>query len=136
MFDLKTRILVVDDMMTMRKIVAKVCKEIGFTDITEAQDGALAWQAIADAKPGFGIIISDWNMPNCTGLDLLKRVRADSRFSALPFLLVTAESEQHQIVEAVKAGVSGYVVKPFNAETLKAQLENAHNKLLGAAKAA
>ncbi|MES2855951.1 MAG: response regulator [Bdellovibrionota bacterium] len=136
MFDLSTRILVVDDMMTMRKIVAKVCKEIGFTDITEAQDGALGWQSITDAKPGYGIIISDWNMPNCTGLDLLKRVRSDSRFSTLPFLLVTAESEQHQIVEAVKAGVCGYVIKPFNTDSLKAQLEAAHQKFLAAAKAA
>jgi len=132
MFDLKAKVLIIDDMMTMRKIVAKVCKEIGFTDITEAQDGALGWQAISETKPGFGIVISDWNMPNCTGLDLLKRVRADSRFNSLPFLLVTAESEQHQIVEAVKAGVSGYVVKPFSADTLRTQLEAAHQKFLKA----
>lgn len=135
MFDLSSRILIIDDMMTMRKIVGKVCKEIGFTDITEANDGALGWQAITDAKPGFSIIISDWNMPNCTGLDLLKRVRGDSRFSTLPFLLVTAETEQHQIIEAVKAGVSGYVVKPFNLDALKAQLESAHAKSLTMQKA-
>ena len=84
MFDLKTRILVVDDMRTMRLIVSKACRSIGFTDITEAADGALAWQEISSAAVPFGLIISDWNMPNCSGLDLLKRVRGDKRFSHLP----------------------------------------------------
>ncbi len=131
MFSLTTRILVVDDMMTMRKLVSKTCKEIGFTDITEAADGALAWEAIQGANPAFGLIISDWNMPNCTGLDLLKRVRGDQRFGKLPFVLVTAEAEQHQIVEAVKAGVSNYVIKPFTGDTLKEKLEAVHKKLGG-----
>lgn len=131
MFDLKTRVLVVDDMLTMRKIVSKVLKEIGFTDITEAQDGALGWQAITNAKPAIGLVISDWNMPNSTGLDLLKRVRADSKFNRLPFIMVTAEAEKHQIVEAVKAGVSNYVIKPFSPEGLREKLEQAHKKLGG-----
>lgn len=129
MFDLKTKVLVVDDMMTMRKLVVKICKEIGFTDITEAADGALAWQAISSATPPFGLVISDWNMPNTTGLDLLKRVRADSKVSKLPFVMVTAEAEKHQIVEAVQSGVSNYVIKPFTAETLKEKLEAAHKKV-------
>ncbi len=128
MFDPKTRILIVDDMMTMRKLVGKTCRELGFTDLTEAADGAKAWEAIASANPPFGLIISDWNMPNTTGLDLLKRVRADSRFAKLPFVLVTAEAEQHQIVEAVKAGVSNYVVKPFDTATLKLKLEAVYKK--------
>ena len=110
MFSPNTKILVVDDMMTMRKLVSKTCKELGFTDIVEAADGALAWEAIQSANPPIGLIISDWNMPNCTGLDLLKRVRGDSRFGKLPFVMVTAEAEQHQIVEAVKSGVSNYVI--------------------------
>ncbi len=131
MFDLKTRILIVDDMMTMRKLVAKSCKEIGFTDITEAADGALAWTAINDAKPSFGLIISDWNMPNSTGLDLLKRVRGDSRFGKLPFILVTAEAEQSQIMEAAKAGVSQYVMKPFTSESLREKIEAVHKKMSG-----
>ena len=131
MFSLNTRILVVDDMMTMRKLVTKVCKEIGFTDITEAADGALAWEVVANANPPIGLIISDWNMPNTSGLDLLKRVRSDSRFGKTPFVLVTAEAEQHQIVEAVKSGVSNYVIKPFTSDILKEKLEAVHKKLGG-----
>lgn len=130
MFDIKTRVLIVDDMLTMRKLVGKVCKEIGFTDLTEATDGALAWKAINETQPPFGLVISDWNMPNTTGLDLLKRVRADTRFTKLPFIMVTAEAEQHQIVEAVKSGVSNYVIKPFTAGTLREKLEAAHKKFL------
>ena len=132
MFDLSTRILVVDDMMTMRKLVGKVCREIGFTNITEAADGALGWEQVNNASPPFGLIISDWNMPNCSGLDFLKRVRSDTRFSKLPFVLVTAEAEQHQIVEAIKAGVSNYVVKPFTGDSLKEKLEAVHKKMIAA----
>ena len=131
MFDLSTRILVVDDMMTMRKLVSKVCKEIGFTDLTEAADGGKAWEAMQAANPPFGLVISDWNMPNTTGLDLLKRVRSDSKYGRTPFVLVTAESEKHQIVEAIKAGVSNYVVKPFTPEQLKEKLEAVHKKMVG-----
>jgi two-component system chemotaxis response regulator CheY len=133
MFNLKTRILVVDDMMTMRKLVVKICKEIGFTDITEAADGALGWAAISSAKSPIGLVISDWNMPNSSGLDLLKRVRADSKLIKLPFVMVTAEAEQHQIVEAVKAGVTSYVIKPFSAAGLKEKLEQVHKSLSPAA---
>lgn len=128
MFNLSTRVLVVDDMMTMRKLVSKICKEIGFTDLVEASDGAQAWQAIQDASPPIGLVISDWNMPNCSGIDLVKRIRADSRFSGLPFLMVTAEAEQHQVVEALKSGVDNYVVKPFTAPILTEKLETVHKK--------
>ncbi|MBC7384837.1 MAG: response regulator [Cryobacterium sp.] len=131
MFDLKTRILVVDDMMTMRKLVGKACKEIGFTDITEANDGAVAWEAITSANPPIGLVISDWNMPNTSGMDLLKRIRGDSRFGKLPFILVTAETEQHQILEAVKAGVSQYLVKPFTSASLREKIEMVHKKISG-----
>ena len=131
MFDLKTRILVVDDMMTMRKLVTKACREIGFTDIVEMNDGAQAWQAIGEASPWFGLVISDWDMPNCSGLDLLKRVRSDSRFGKTPFILVTAEAEEHQIVEAAKAGVNQYLVKPFTTELLREKIELVHRKLSG-----
>ena len=128
MFNFNTRILIVDDMMTMRKIVAKNCREIGFTNFIEAADGALGWEAITQADPPIGLVISDWNMPNCTGLDLLKRVRADSRFKHLPFILVTAEAEAHQIAEAVRAGVDNYVVKPFSKDSLVSKLEAVHRK--------
>jgi two-component system chemotaxis response regulator CheY len=132
MFSPDTHILVVDDMLTMRKLVSKTCKELGFTKISDAADGILAWEVIQNANPPIGLIISDWNMPNCTGLDLLKRVRADGRFGKLPFVMVTAEAEQHQIVEAIKSGVSNYVIKPFTPESLKDKLEAVHKKMAGA----
>jgi two-component system chemotaxis response regulator CheY len=130
-FDLKTRILVVDDMMTMRKLVSKVCKDIGFTDITEAADGEIAWKALIAASPPIGLVISDWNMPNTSGLDFLRLVRADEKYKALPFILVTAEAEKHQIVEALKAGVSNYVVKPFTPQALTDKIEAVHKKVSG-----
>lgn len=131
MFDLKTKVLIVDDMGTMRKLVTNCCKEIGFTNFIEAADGKQAWEALSAPGSDIGLIISDWNMPNCTGIDLLKRVRGDQRLKAMPFILVTAEAEKNQIMEAVQASVSGYVIKPFTAETLKAQLEQAHRKQSG-----
>lgn len=135
MFDSTTRVLVVDDMMTMRKIVSKICKELGFVDITEAVNGAEAWQKITEAKVPFNIIISDWNMPQSTGLDLLKRVRTDSRFSKTPFVMVTAEAEQGQIIEAVTAKVSGYIVKPFSTDMLREKLLSIYSKMQEEAKA-
>lgn len=128
MFDPKTKILVVDDMMTMRKIVMKTCKDLGFTEFVEAADGAAAWTKISEAGSGIGLIISDWNMPVASGLDLLKRVRSDGRYKHLPFLLVTAESEASQVVEAMKAGVDNYVVKPFAPEKLKEKLTEVYAK--------
>ena len=103
-------------MLTMRKLVKKVCAEIGFADVTEAADGALAWDVLNATTPPIQLVISDWNMPNMSGLDFLKKVRADAKWAKLPFLLVTAEAEQKQVVEAVKAGVTNYVVKPFSAD--------------------
>lgn len=128
MFDPKTRVLVVDDMSTMRKIVMKILRELGFTDITEAADGIQAWEAVTKAEVPFGLIVSDWNMPNCTGLDFLKRVRGDQKFKKTPFVLVTAEAESQQVAEALKAGVDQYVVKPFNKEALQSKLESVHKK--------
>ena len=119
------RVLVADDMMTMRKIVAKTLKELGFTDIIEAADGAQAWTALAQSEVPVGLIVSDWNMPNSTGIDLLKRVRSESRFKHLPFVLVTAESEKTQIIEAINAGASNYVVKPFTSDILREKLTSA-----------
>lgn len=123
MFDPKIKILVVDDMAMMRRAVTKFCKDMGYSDFTEAADGADAWQKASTANPPFDLIISDWNMPNCSGLDLLKRVRGDSRLAKTPVILVTAEKEKDQIVEAIKAGVSEYVVKPFTPQTLKEKLD-------------
>ena len=128
MFDVNTKVLVVDDMLTMRKIVMKTCKEIGFTNIVDAADGQKAWEILTTSEVPFGLIISDWNMPNCTGLDLLKRVRADGRLKILPFIMLTAESEGHQVAEAVKSGVDNYIIKPFTAEILKTKLGETHKK--------
>ena len=130
MFDPKTRVLVVDDMMTMRKIVSRTCKDLGFADITEAPDGQKAWEAVQSAQPPFGLIVSDWNMPNCTGLEFLKRVRADGRFKAIPFVLLTAESEASQVAEALRAGVDNYIVKPFTVEVVRNKLEETHQRIL------
>lgn len=128
MFDTNTRILLVDDMSVMRKIVSKAVKELGFHDLIEAADGQLAWDALQSANPAVGLIISDWNMPNCTGVDLLRRVRADGRFKLLPFVLLTAESESKQVAEAVQAGVDNYIVKPFTADVLKVKLEDTYKR--------
>lgn len=133
MFDLGVRVLVVDDMTTMRKIVSKALKTIGFADIIDAADGALAFTALQNSDKPVGLIVSDWNMPNCTGLEFLKRVRGNSQYKDTPFVLLTAESEIEQVKEAIMAGVDNYIVKPFTADTLKQKLEEAHKKRLKAA---
>lgn len=133
MFDLKTKILVADDMTTMRKIICKVLKELGYQDIVEAADGTQAWEAIQKAESPFGLIISDWNMPNCSGLDLLKRVKSSTQYKKIPFVLVTAEAEKSQVAEAVKAGVDQYVVKPFSRDDLRAKLMSVYKRYSTAA---
>jgi two-component system chemotaxis response regulator CheY len=125
------KILVIDDMSTMRKIIKKMLNEVGFTNLTEADDGATAWpmmqKAHEDGEP-YEFIVSDWNMPIMSGLDLLKKVRASEEFKQLPFLMITAESEQGNVVIAVKAGVSNFIVKPFSAATLKNKIDKIFNK--------
>ncbi|XGC82354.1 response regulator [Bdellovibrio bacteriovorus] len=131
MFPSSTRFLVVDDFSTMRKIIKKVLLELGYTNVQEADDGKTALpmiQAAHDAGQPFEFIISDWNMPGMQGIDLLKNCKMDPRFKSVPFMLVTAESEQKHILEAAKAGVSDYVVKPFNSATLKGKLERCWSK--------
>jgi two-component system, chemotaxis family, chemotaxis protein CheY len=126
MFPSNTKFLVVDDFATMRKIIKKVLMELGYTNVEECEDGKPALEMIQKAHTNgqpYQCVISDWNMPGMTGLDLLKVCKGDPQFKDLPFMLVTAESEQKNIVEAAKAGVSDYVVKPFNANTLRGKLE-------------
>jgi two-component system chemotaxis response regulator CheY len=126
MFPKETKFLVVDDFSTMRKILRKVLNELGYTNVTDADDGRTALpllQKAALAGESFGFVISDWSMPGMTGIELLKACKADLQLKNIPFMLVTAESEQKHILEAAKAGVSDYVVKPFNAATLKAKME-------------
>jgi two-component system, chemotaxis family, chemotaxis protein CheY len=117
----KLKFLVVDDFSTMRRIVKNLLQELGYNDITEADDGNTALPLL---KAGtFDILITDWNMPGMPGLDLLKAVRADEKLSKLPVLMLTAEAKREQIIEAAQAGVSGYVIKPFTAITLKEKLD-------------
>jgi two-component system, chemotaxis family, chemotaxis protein CheY len=126
MFRNDIKILVVDDMLTMRKVVSKILRDLGYSDITQAVDGNDAWEKAKDGS--FGLIISDWNMPKCTGVEFLKKIREDATTAKTPFLLVTAEAEQHQIVEAIKSGVDQYVVKPFTTDGLKAKLMSVYVK--------
>jgi two-component system chemotaxis response regulator CheY len=121
MADLKMSILVVDDFATMRRIIKNILKQLGYTDITEADDGAQALAKLKNEKIDF--VVTDWNMPNVSGLELLKSIRADPKLKDLPVLMVTAEALKENIVTAVKEGVSNYIVKPFTAETLKEKID-------------
>jgi len=118
--DVNMKVLIVDDFATMRRIVKNILRQLGFTDISEADDGKTALQALKKEK--FDLILSDWNMPEMPGIELLKAVRADDELKDIPFLMVTAEAEKGNIVEAVKLGVSNYIVKPFTAETMSEKL--------------
>lgn len=115
------RFLVVDDFSTMRRIIKNVLENLGYSDIGEADDGKTALPMLQGGR--FDFVITDWNMPQMPGLELLKAIRADNSLKNLPVLMVTAEAKREQIVEAAQAGVSGYIVKPFTAEVLKQKLE-------------
>ena len=116
-----TRFLVVDDFSTMRRIVRNLLKELGFVNVQEAEDGVQALSKLrADT---FDFVVSDWNMPNMTGIELLRAIRADAGLKHLPVLMVTAEAKRENIIEAAQAGASGYVVKPFTAATLDEKLK-------------
>ena len=119
--DPNMKILVVDDFATMRRIVKNILVQLGFKNIVEADDGTTAVDVLKSEK--IDLIISDWNMPKMTGLDLLKHVRGDANIADTPFIMVTAEAQQDNIILAVKAKVSQYIVKPFTAETLGEKLE-------------
>lgn len=120
-FDKNMNVLIVDDYKTMLRIIRNLLKQLEFDNVEEASDGA---EALAKLRAGnFGLVISDWNMEPMTGLDLLKEVRADARLKNLPFIMITAESKTENVVAAKAAGVSNYIVKPFNAETLREKIE-------------
>ena len=118
--DPNMKILVVDDMVTMRRIVKNILKQLGFANIDEAENGQEALQKLRGDTYGF--VVSDWNMPVMTGIELLRAIRADEKLKAIPVLMVTAEAQQSNLVEAVQAGVSNYIVKPFTAETMQEKL--------------
>jgi two-component system chemotaxis response regulator CheY len=119
--DKTINVLIVDDYRTMLRIIRNLLKQLDFNNVEEATDGA---EALAKLRAGnFGLVISDWNMQPMTGLDLLREVRADARLKATPFIMITAESKTENVVAAKQAGVSNYIVKPFNAETLREKIE-------------
>ncbi len=121
MMDQNMKILTVDDFSTMRRIIRNMLRQLGYTNIVEAEDGVEALSLLQREKVDF--VISDWNMPNMSGLGLLKAIRADDNLKPIPVLLVTAEALKENVVEAVKSGVNNYVVKPFTAETLKEKID-------------
>jgi two-component system chemotaxis response regulator CheY len=129
--DKNLKILVVDDFSTMRRIVKNLLGDLGFTNIAEADDGKTAWPMLQAGD--FEFVVTDWNMPGMTGIDLLKAIRADARLKALPVLMVTAEAQRDQIIEAAKAGVNGYIIKPFTAVTLKEKLDKIFQRFEAAA---
>jgi len=125
------KILIVDDFSTMRRIIKNLLRELGFNNTHEADDGSTALPMLQNGD--FDFLITDWNMPGMTGLDLLKAVRADPKLKDLPVLMVTAEAKRDQIIEAAQAGVNGYIVKPFTAQTLKEKIEKIFERLAAAA---
>ena len=115
------KVLVVDDSAVMRQIIKKNLKELGFADLTEAEDGAAGLKKAGEAP--LDLIVSDWNMPNMTGLEFLKAVRADAAIKGVAFIMVTSEADKEKIMEAVQAGVNQYIVKPFNAMQLEEKIK-------------
>ena len=120
-YDPNMRILIVDDFSTMRRIIKNILRQLDLNNVVEADDGTTAWEVLN--KDHIDFIISDWNMPQMTGIELLRKVRASEDFGHLPFLLVTAEAQQSNIIEAAQARVSNYIVKPFTAETMKQKID-------------
>lgn len=125
--DKNMKFLVVDDFSTMRRIVRNLLKELGFTNVDEAEDGVIALQKLKSGN--FEFVVSDWNMPNMTGIELLRAIRADATLKHLPVMMVTAEAKKENIIEAAQAGANGYVVKPFTAATLEEKLNKVFEKL-------
>ncbi len=121
------KILVVDDFSTMRRIIKNLLKDLGFSNIQEADDGSTALPMLQQGD--FDFVVTDWNMPGMQGIDLLRNIRADEKLKHLPVLMVTAEAKKEQIVAAAQAGVNGYVVKPFTAATLKEKLDKIFERL-------
>ena len=121
------KILVVDDFSTMRRIIRNLLRDLGFNNSVEADDGNTALPMLKSGN--FDLVVTDWNMPGMQGIDLLKAMRADDRLKSIPVLMVTAEAKREQIVEAAQAGVNGYVVKPFTAQTLKEKIDKVFERI-------
>ena len=126
MADKNLKFLVVDDFSTMRRIVRNLLKELGYTNVDEAEDGVVALQKLRGGS--FQFVVTDWNMPNMTGIELLKAIRADDGLKHLPVLMITAEAKKENIIEAAQSGASGYIVKPFTAGTLEEKMSKIFEK--------
>ena len=129
--DKNMKILIVDDFSTMRRIVKNLLNDLGYTNTTEADDGKTAWPMLQAGD--FNFVVTDWNMPGMTGIDLLKNIRSDAKLAKIPVLMVTAEAQREQIIEAAKAGVNGYIIKPFTAVTLKEKIDKIFQRVEEAA---
>jgi two-component system chemotaxis response regulator CheY len=129
--DKHMKILVVDDFSTMRRIIKGLLHELGYDNVHEADDGSTALSMLRGG--GFDFLITDWNMPGMPGLDLIKAVRADAALATLPILMLTAEAKRDQIIVAAQAGINGYIVKPFTANTLKEKIDKVFERLAGGA---
>ncbi len=116
------KILVVDDSSTMRRIIKNTLNHLGYKDLLEAEDGALAWECMTQ-NSDIGVLITDWNMPNMNGLELVKKVRAEQKYADMPIIMVTTEGGKTEVITALKAGVNNYIVKPFTPQVLKEKLE-------------
>jgi len=127
--DKNMKILIVDDFSTMRRIIKNLLRDLGFTNTQEADDGVTALPMLRNGD--FDFLVTDWNMPGMSGIDLLKQVRADPKLVSLPVLMVTAEAKRDQIIEAAQAGVNGYVVKPFTAQVLKEKIDKIFERVGG-----
>jgi two-component system chemotaxis response regulator CheY len=115
------KLLVVDDSSTMRRIIKNTLSRLGYEDVLEGEDGLQGWTVLNDS-PDIGMLITDWNMPEMNGLELVKKVRADTRFTDLPIIMVTTEGGKAEVITALKAGVNNYIVKPFTPQVLKEKL--------------
>lgn len=128
MFKETARILIVDDMEMMRRLVVQTCRTIGFKDIIEAPDGRRAWDFLINSDPPVELVISDWNMPGVSGIELLKRIRENEKFKNLPFILLTAENESGQVTTALKLGADNYLLKPFTTAVLQRKIEETYKR--------
>jgi len=115
--------MVVDDSSTMRRIIKNTLGRLGYKDLLEAEDGVQAWELMQEHKDNIGVLITDWNMPNMNGLELVKKVRGESAFEDIPIIMVTTEGGKGEVITALKAGVNNYIVKPFTPQVLKEKLE-------------
>jgi len=116
------KVLVVDDSSTMRRIIVNTLARLGYKDVVQGADGAEAWEAM-QKNPDIGVVITDWNMPNMNGLELVKKIRAEEKYADIPIIMVTTEGGKAEVITALKAGVNNYIVKPFTPQVLKEKLQ-------------